>query len=53
MAWRDSWALDFKKDKTYKFTAKGRIGWKGLRSDEFLELSDSYVVTEQILKMEK
>src|SRR5690606_17443865 len=24
---------------------KGRIGWKGLRSDEFLEESDGFVVT--------
>lgn len=24
---------------------KGRIGWQGMRSDEFLEISDSYIVT--------
>lgn len=37
-----SWQL-----KRIKHTAyvKGRIGWKGLRSDEFLIESDSYIVT--------
>ncbi|WP_036146045.1 restriction endonuclease subunit S [Maribacter sp. Hel_I_7] len=37
-----SWKLKRIKHTTY---VKGRIGWKGLRSDEFLEKSDSYVVT--------
>lgn len=36
------WDVKRIKHTTY---VKGRIGWKGLRSDEFLELSDSYVVT--------
>lgn len=36
------WNLKKIKHTTY---VKGRIGWKGLRSDEFLETSDSYVVT--------
>lgn len=38
----EHWILKKIKHTTY---VKGRIGWKGLRSDEFLELSDSYVVT--------
>ncbi|MFH6965837.1 restriction endonuclease subunit S [Flavobacterium sp. FlaQc-28] len=38
----EHWNLKKIKHTTY---VKGRIGWKGLRSDEFLELSDSYVVT--------
>lgn len=37
-----SWQLKRIKHTTY---VKGRIGWKGLRSDEFLEKSDSFVVT--------
>ncbi|WP_412561849.1 restriction endonuclease subunit S [Winogradskyella sp. MIT101101] len=37
-----SWQLKRIKHTTY---VKGRIGWKGLRSDEFLEESDSFVVT--------
>lgn len=37
-----SWKLKRIKHTTY---VKGRIGWKGLRSDEFLEESDSFVVT--------
>lgn len=37
-----SWKLKRIKHTTY---VKGRIGWKGLRSDEFLEKSDSFVVT--------
>lgn len=36
------WDVKIIKHTTY---VKGRIGWKGLRSDEFLEFSDSYVVT--------
>lgn len=36
------WEVKRIKHTTY---VKGRIGWKGLRSDEFLEFSDSYVVT--------
>jgi len=36
------WSIKRIKHTTY---VKGRIGWKGLRSDEFLEKSDSYVVT--------
>ena len=36
------WEVKIIKHTTY---VKGRIGWKGLRSDEFLEFSDSYVVT--------
>lgn len=38
----NEWAVKRIKHTTY---VKGRIGWKGLRSDEFLEESDSYVVT--------
>lgn len=38
----ENWNLKKIKHTTY---VKGRIGWKGLRSDEFLESSDSYVVT--------
>jgi type I restriction enzyme S subunit len=38
----EHWNLKRIKHTTY---VKGRIGWKGLRSDEFLEESDSYVVT--------
>jgi type I restriction enzyme S subunit len=37
-----SWEVKRIKHTTY---IKGRIGWQGMRSDEFLELSDSYVVT--------
>ncbi|SFZ94436.1 type I restriction enzyme, S subunit [Flaviramulus basaltis] len=37
-----TWKIKRIKHTTY---VKGRIGWKGLRSDEFLEESDSYVVT--------
>jgi type I restriction enzyme S subunit len=37
-----SWEVKRIKHTTY---VKGRIGWQGMRSDEFLELSDSYVVT--------
>lgn len=36
------WILKRIKHTTY---VKGRIGWQGLRSDEFLETSDSIVVT--------
>jgi len=36
------WNLKKIKHTTY---VKGRIGWQGLRSDEFLEIGDSYVVT--------
>lgn len=36
------WDIKRIKHTTY---VKGRIGWQGLRSDEFLEESDSYVVT--------
>ena len=38
----EHWEVKRIKHTTY---VKGRIGWKGLRSDEFLEFSDSYVVT--------
>ena len=38
----DHWSLKKIKHTTY---VKGRIGWQGLKSDEFLEESDSYVVT--------
>jgi type I restriction enzyme S subunit len=38
----DHWNLKRIKHTTY---VKGRIGWQGLRSDEFLEKGDSYVVT--------
>lgn len=38
----DNWIIKRIKHTTY---VKGRIGWKGLRSDEFLELSDCLVVT--------
>lgn len=38
----EHWEIKRIKHTTY---VKGRIGWKGLRSDEFLEESDSYVVT--------
>lgn len=38
----EHWEVKRIKHTTY---VKGRIGWKGLRSDEFLEISDSYVVT--------
>lgn len=37
-----NWQIKRIKHTTY---VKGRIGWQGLRSDEFLENSDSYVVT--------
>lgn len=36
------WGIKRIKHTTY---VKGRIGWQGMRSDEFLEESDSYVVT--------
>ncbi|WPV00586.1 restriction endonuclease subunit S [Mucilaginibacter sp. cycad4] len=36
------WILKKVKHTTY---VKGRIGWQGLRSEEFLEVGDSYVVT--------
>jgi len=38
----DHWQLKKIKHTTY---VKGRIGWQGLRADEFLESGDSYVVT--------
>jgi len=38
----EHWQIKRIKHTTY---VKGRIGWKGLRSDEFLEKSDSIVVT--------
>jgi len=38
----ENWDLKRIKHTTY---VKGRIGWKGLKSDEFLEESDSFVVT--------
>lgn len=38
----DHWNLKRIKHTTY---VKGRIGWQGLRSDEFLEKGDSHVVT--------
>lgn len=38
----EHWKLKKVKHTTY---VKGRIGWNGLRSDEFLEMSDSIVVT--------
>jgi type I restriction enzyme, S subunit len=38
----EHWEVKRIKHTTY---VKGRIGWKGLRSDEFLEKSDSLVVT--------
>lgn len=38
----EHWKIKRIKHTTY---VKGRIGWKGLKSDEFLEVSDSYVVT--------
>lgn len=38
----EGWLIKKIKHTTY---VKGRIGWKGLKSDEFEELSDSYVVT--------
>ena len=37
-----NWQIKRIKHTTY---VKGRIGWQGMRSDEFLESSDSYVVT--------
>ncbi|TBH71452.1 restriction endonuclease subunit S [Aquirufa antheringensis] len=36
------WQIKRVKHTTY---VKGRIGWQGMRSDEFLQSSDSYVVT--------
>lgn len=38
----EQWGLKKIKHTTY---VKGRIGWKGLKSDEFKEVSDAYLVT--------
>jgi type I restriction enzyme S subunit len=38
----DEWAVKRIKHNTY---LKGRVGWKGLTSDEFLQDSDAYLVT--------